>query len=396
MQKIVILLIILILFTFNVNSSDLSSYDKFEKTVGTYKVTLAFPAYSYLNQGPLVSLDGKKIIQAEGDLKRDIILQIRKIDGSFYLYRGEERLSKTPLRIILSKGNVKVSLSFIVNDLEAQNIYFDVSADAAYNDKTGVFDIFEKRRASLKYDTGMSSSILGTATTFQINKVTDSKIETTRKSETLQQMPRGLTFVKGIVQIKRAGSDNWIKATKYMQLEPGDVIRTGKNSRADIGMQTSEFAPAAGSDIRLGPLSYLTIPDDTLKIERKSNVRVVVDDIIKNIYKTFGKNEFEVETPSTEMSVRGTDFIVEVDEDGNTEIFLNEGLLSVRSKYNNASITLNSGQKVYVPKESAMQPQQTMSLAEKKTFSEEALQKEKENLLMRAILHWMKLVSELK
>ena len=93
------------------------------------------------------------------------------------------------------------------------------------------------------------------------------------------------------------------------------------------------------------------------------------------------------------MSVRGTDFIVEFDEDGNTSLFLYEGVLNVRSKYNNASITLNSGQKIYVPKDRDLQPQQTMSLAEKKTFSEEALKTEKENLLMRAILHWMKLVS---
>jgi len=236
MKKIVIMLIILILFTFNVSSSDLSPFDKFEKSVGTYKVSLAFPSYLYLNRGPLVSLDGKKIIQAEGDLKRDINIQIKKIDDDFILYRGEERLSKSPLRIILSKGRVKTSLSFRVNDLEAKNIAFDVIADASYNDATGDFDIFETRRAALIYGDIDKGSTLGTATTFRINKVPDSEIQTTSKSETLQQMPRGLTFVQGSVQIKRAGSDNWIKATKYMQLVAGDVIRTGKNSRADIGM----------------------------------------------------------------------------------------------------------------------------------------------------------------
>jgi uncharacterized protein YaiE (UPF0345 family) len=128
------------------------------------------------------------------------------------------------------KGRVKTSLSFRVNDLEAKNIAYDVIADASYNDATGDFDIFETRRAALIYGDVDKGTTLGTATVFQINKVAD------YESETLQQMPRGLTYVQGIVQIKRSGSDNWIKATKYMQLAAGDVIRTGKNSRADIGM----------------------------------------------------------------------------------------------------------------------------------------------------------------
>jgi hypothetical protein len=91
------------------------------------------------------------------------------------------------------------------------------------------------------------------------------------------------------------------------------------------------------------------------------------------------------------MCVRGTDFIVEVDEDGNTAVFLSEGVLNVKSKYNNTSIILRPGEKVCVPKDTAMQPQKTMSLTEKKIFSVET----RENLLLQTILHWVKLVSKL-
>lgn len=170
--------------------------------------------------------------------------------------------------------------------------------------------------------------------------------EEEEEEEENQQIPRGITFVKGIVEVKRAGSDKWIRARKSMPLNAGDTVRTGKNSYAELGCSSSEFSTAAGSEIRMNSLSILTVPDRVLKVERKSRVRVVIDDAIKNVYSLFGKEEFEVETPSAVCGIRGTDFIIDVDEDGNTVFLLREGSIHVKNIYDNSEVTLKPGQKV--------------------------------------------------
>ena len=157
---------------------------------------------------------------------------------------------------------------------------------------------------------------------------------------------RGITFVKGQVQVKRAGSNEWIRARRNMPLNPGDTVRTLKNSYADLGYGTSEFSSVAGSDIRMNPLSVITVPDKTLKVEKKSKVRVVVDDAIKNVYSLLKKDEFEVETPSTVCGIRGTDFIIDVDEEGNTTFMLKEGSIEVNNIFDNSVVILKPGYKV--------------------------------------------------
>lgn len=53
--------------------------------------------------------------------------------------------------------------------------------------------------------------------------------------------------MKGIVEVKRAGTDEWIRARRNMPLNPGDTVRTGKNSYADLGCSSGEFTQATGS-----------------------------------------------------------------------------------------------------------------------------------------------------
>lgn len=161
-----------------------------------------------------------------------------------------------------------------------------------------------------------------------------------------EQIPRGITFVRGLVQVKRAGSNEWIRARRNMPLNPGDMVRTLKNSYAELGCRSGEFTQAVGSEIKLMPLSTITVPDTTLTVERKSRVRVMFNDAIKNVYSLFGKEEFEIETPSAVAGIRGTDFIIDVDEEGNTTFLLQEGSITVNNKYDDSNIILEPGQKV--------------------------------------------------
>ncbi len=121
-------------------------------------------------------------------------------------------------------------------------------------------------------------------------------------------------------------------------------------------------------------------------MEKKSRVRVAVDDAMKKVYALFGKEEFEVETPSAVTGIRGTDFIVDVDDDGNTIFLLNEGSIIVRSKYDNSEITLSPGQKIIAPINSTLSAPEDLTSDDKKAFSADITEEESSSPLIYAAL----------
>jgi hypothetical protein len=157
-----------------------------------------------------------------------------------------------------------------------------------------------------------------------------------------------LTFVKGLVQVKRAQTGEIIRARRNMILSPGDTVYTGKGSYADLGSQAGEFA-IGGHDLSMPPLSRFTVPVEKVVVPKKSRLRILVEDAFDNATDMFkGNEDYEIETPSAVVGIRGTDFWVLVDAGGNTEILLNDGSVFVKSRHDDSSVILEPGQKVTV------------------------------------------------
>jgi|LSQX01.2.fsa_nt_gb hypothetical protein len=305
--------------------------------------------------------------------QREFKVDVKSKDGKYLLFDKGEELENTGLA--RNKEYFIFNFKYEVKDSSMQNIMYEIKADLLFNDSTQSFDtINPKGKASLIYHHNDGYSYIGVGD-FTMEKIAGKAKEENSNADTVnsileeREIPRGITFVKGIVEVKRAGTDNWIRARRNMPLNPGDTVRTGKNSYADLGCSSGEFTQATGSDIMLRPLSTITVPDKTLKVEKKSKVRVAVDDAMKKVYSLFGKEEFEVETPSAVCGIRGTDFIVDVDENGNTTFLLSEGEITVKSKFDNTEVTLITGQKIFSSVNKALSEPEELTNEDKEAFS---------------------------
>ncbi len=97
------------------------------------------------------------------------------------------------------------------------------------------------------------------------------------------------------------------------------------------------------SNIKLFPNSVLTIEaekeDD--KLNKKSTL--LVGSIIASVQKKAGT--FEVDTPNNVISVKGTEFLIEVGENGRSSVSVKEGEVSVKNKRTATEIEVTSGSK---------------------------------------------------
>jgi hypothetical protein len=104
-----------------------------------------------------------------------------------------------------------------------------------------------------------------------------------------------ISFIEGEIQVKRADSQNWEKATMNLPLVEGDQIATGGAGRAEIQFDSANF-------LRLAENSYLkivTLRDEGIALslpEGTLSLRVL----------TFDKNRtyFEIDAPKTTISVQ--------------------------------------------------------------------------------------------
>jgi Flp pilus assembly protein TadD len=135
------------------------------------------------------------------------------------------------------------------------------------------------------------------------------------------------------VEVRRYGSEVWdpayIQPTNQM-LNPGDRLRTGRNSRALVRLSSL-------TDFPVGQLTQLEIP-------RLGSERVVVR-LLKGVIYFFHRDrpgEFQVDTPTVSAVVRGTEFAVVVDEDGSSQFQVLDGALELSNAF--GSLSLHRGQ----------------------------------------------------
>jgi len=144
--------------------------------------------------------------------------------------------------------------------------------------------------------------------------------------------------LRGEVDLKKAGAADWARVggDEKTKLQPGDELRTARASTIEIYMDD-------GTRIKVAPLS-------AFKMSEEDGEKVSLGlyfGRVRSWVKKFSK-KFEVRTPSAVCAVRGTDFMVSSDADGNSRVEVYEGsVLAGDSKGNSALV--REGQATDIP-----------------------------------------------
>ena len=131
-----------------------------------------------------------------------------------------------------------------------------------------------------------------------------------------------LSITEGSVSVMKAGTASWIEAQVGMSLEPGDSVKTGDDSSAEITFfdgSTIELQP--GTEIEIASLDISTDTGSTTII-----LEQIIGNTISRVIKLVDPaSRYEVETPTGVVAVRGSAMQIHVIEDGTTWIINLEG-----------------------------------------------------------------------
>lgn len=138
-----------------------------------------------------------------------------------------------------------------------------------------------------------------------------------------------IVSVSGTVEVKKSGGKKYFKAYKDMPLNAGDHLKTGNKSTVTIKVQdrADEATLGGGSSLYISELR-----DSSGK--KKSNFTLWTGSMwVKASTLVSTEDEFEVETPTAVMGVRGTNLFVAVDpKTGESMFMIASGVGEVQSK----------------------------------------------------------------
>lgn len=153
--------------------------------------------------------------------------------------------------------------------------------------------------------------------------------------------------VTGTVQVKKAGGNKTFRAYVNMTLNYGDYITTGDNSSVVLKVVDREDEVTIGSNAEMF-ISDLSEDQDGNK---KSKFRMWAGSLFAKAASLFNaKDEFEIETPTAIMGVRGTHFIVGIDRvTGVPRIIVKSGQVEATQAGEEAGrTTINPGEQIII------------------------------------------------
>ncbi|MFH1100736.1 MAG: FecR domain-containing protein [Methanobacteriota archaeon] len=161
-----------------------------------------------------------------------------------------------------------------------------------------------------------------------------------------------LIIDSGIVQIKHTGG-SWTPAQNNMTLHQSDSIKTGTNASASVVFFES-------STIRLANNTEITLVE-LFEQEGLTKVTIQQDEgkTWNTVLKISGIDDYEVQTPTTVASVRGTAFYVNVQTTGRTHVGVGHGVVNVSSTKNGQiihTIQVNTNESVIIDPDTIEQP----------------------------------------
>ncbi|RLC49572.1 MAG: hypothetical protein DRZ79_05750 [Candidatus Cloacimonadota bacterium] len=144
--------------------------------------------------------------------------------------------------------------------------------------------------------------------------------------------------VKGEVELIRNKTAQ--KVSIGQELVNKDTLETREDSYAAI-----KFIDGS-SIVKLFPNSILTINTEKKnnKLNKKSYLKM--GELWTKVMKKTGA--FEIETPTTVVSVKGTKFLLGVGKAGNTQLFTFEGVVQIKNKFDKKTSLVTAGNKCFV------------------------------------------------
>jgi tetratricopeptide (TPR) repeat protein len=154
-------------------------------------------------------------------------------------------------------------------------------------------------------------------------------ISGTAFSQPCQQWMGKMASVQGTVEARKAGDSRWLPVNLNDTFCPGDTIRVGSKSRADLTLSNQ-------SVLRLDENSEFTL--EGIKEDSAAHLNM-----LKGAAHFFSRTPrgVEVQTPYTIAGVRGTEFMIRIEE-GRTLLTVYEGAVLAQNPA--GSLTLQSGQ----------------------------------------------------
>ncbi|MGG1551388.1 FecR domain-containing protein [Paenibacillus ferrarius] len=134
-----------------------------------------------------------------------------------------------------------------------------------------------------------------------------------------------IASLSGDVTVKKGGGSKTYDAYESMSLNQGDTIYTGDDSSVTLNLSNGD------ADVTLGDNAELNVSDlNSADGNKKSKLKVWAGSLWVKVKSLAGSDdEFEVETPTAVMGVRGTQFYVSVDPvTGNIKMAVGAGKVS--------------------------------------------------------------------
>ena len=138
----------------------------------------------------------------------------------------------------------------------------------------------------------------------------------------------------GKVEVNKGTNGTWLAAKKGMRLHSGNIIKTGDNSLAALVFTDDK------SLLKIRSNSHVTIKGKREKAKVKKSIFMRLGNLWAKVTKG---NPFQVETPSGVAAVKGTEFYVGMDENGQMVVFCLEGLIELINRM--GRINLNPGER---------------------------------------------------
>lgn len=134
-----------------------------------------------------------------------------------------------------------------------------------------------------------------------------------------------LSIIGGDVLVMSARTDTWHQVTEGTTLQPGDTIKTGSNSKAEITFFD-------GSTIELETSTEIAVSELGINDTGSTTIRLtqLLGNTISRVKKlTDSASRYEIETPAAIAAVRGSTMVVTVGNDGKTVVANEHGDIRV-------------------------------------------------------------------
>ncbi len=143
-----------------------------------------------------------------------------------------------------------------------------------------------------------------------------------------------ISALEGEVVYRVSGQDIWEKAEEGISLSAGDKVRTEPDSWAEVSF-------SQGHMTRLGPGSHMKIA----ALDEETNIELFNGELFSRVRRLTSNESYNITTPESVISVKGTEFSVAVDESLNeTLVKVFSGLVTALGLETGEEVSISAGQ----------------------------------------------------